>query len=298
MKNKRSFPGFRLRIQAVIPTWFGPVFAKTLTVSLLCIAALTLPRLAAAQGACNKITVGYSNYPPFSYQTDDGGVTGASIEVAQRAFRKMHIEVSTVQMPWARLLSEAERGTVDMITAAYRTDARRSWAVYADIPIGYERVVVIHDRTVQADVASLRDLRYRKGLLRRGDSHGPTVDRAIANKSINIETVPEIEAGLRMVSAGRADYLLSSDAVARNVLRERQYPELSYDRLDVNGEGLYALFSRRSPCSRLVEEFNRTLRQLNSEHLLPTVLVQYLQSVGSPLVVNTASNGPRHNLAN
>ncbi len=240
---------------------------------------------ARAQHACQHIKAGYSYYPPFSYQTPAGLEAGASIEVAKRAFEHMNVDVEMIQMPWARLLQETKDGNIDFITAAYRTDKRQPWASYSDIPIGYERIVAIHAGTFSEPNITLNDLRPKRGLIRRGDSHGQTVDTAIAKEQLTIFEVPEINDGLRMISADRADYFLTSDAVARNMLQQKTFPDLVFDRLEVDGEALYALFSRKSPCHHLLSRFNETLRNLYRQDLMPTVLVQYLRSVGSPLVL-------------
>ncbi|RCK51625.1 hypothetical protein TH25_07965 [Thalassospira profundimaris] len=252
---------------------------------LMCFVMLTGTALAREQEACHRISVGYSNYPPFSYQTADGRDAGASVEVAKRAFAKMNVMVELTQMPWVRLLQETRNGNIDFVTAAYRTKERQSWASYSDMPIGYERIVAIHAGIFHQDRLTLEDLRQKRGLIRRGDSHGQMVDTAIGKGQLDIFEVPEIDDGLHMLDAGRADYFLTSDAIARNMMQENTFPDLVFDRLDVDGEALYALFSRKSSCHALLTSFNDTIRTLYREDLMPTVLVQYLRSVGSPLVL-------------
>ncbi|AUG53544.1 substrate-binding periplasmic protein [Thalassospira marina] len=298
MKNARNDPEFRKIILAAFPTLPAKASLCLMAFLLMLLFQLPFARPASAQGTCDKVTVGYSYYPPFSYQSPDGGVHGASIEVAKRAFQKMDVNVELVQMPWARLLLETQNGGVDFITAAYRTRDRLSWATYSDIPIGYERIVAIHDKTIDIDNPSLEDLRRKRGLLRRGDSHGVEVDTAIAKNQLSITEVPEIEVGLRMITAGRADYLLTSDAVARDVLRNHDFPDLVFDRVNVAGEALYALFSKHSNCIVLADRFNETIRSLYQDDLMPTVLVQYLKSVGSPLIFGMAEDNGRNMLGN
>ncbi|WP_168173720.1 ABC transporter substrate-binding protein [Thalassospira sp. TSL5-1] len=252
---------------------------------LACCLLFLLSSPVRAQQTCQHIKAGYSYYPPFSYQTADGREAGASVEVTKRAFAYMNVDIELIQMPWARLLQEAKDGHVDLITAAYRTEERQSWASYSNIPIGYERIVAIHAQTFNKAHITLNDLRRKRGLIRRGDSHGQMVDTAIAKQQLDVFEVPEIDDGLRMVSAGRADYFLTSDAVARNMLKQSTFPELVFDRLEVDGEALYTLFSRKSVCHHLLARFNETVRALYRHDLMPNALVQYLRSVGSPIVL-------------
>ncbi|OSQ42735.1 ABC transporter substrate-binding protein [Thalassospira sp. MCCC 1A01428] len=308
MKNKRNHPEFLFQIQAAVlllprlcyalPVYRFIPITRTFLIIVACAGSLMWPATSYAQQVCRNINVGYSYYPPFSYQDANGLVKGASVEVAKRAFNQMKVDVTLVQMPWARLLREAQDGSIDFIAAAYRTPDRLAWATYSDAPIGYERIVVIHDSHPRFDEPTLNDLRRQKGLLRRGDSHGPEVDQAIAKNILTVDEIPEIEVGLRMLDAGRADYLLTSDAVARDMLRQHLYPDLSFSRVKVAGEALYALFSQQSPCVALAEQFNQTIRNLHRQDLMPTLLVQYLKSVGSPLVVELASQSPTQDLGN
>jgi ABC-type amino acid transport substrate-binding protein len=288
MKNKRNYPEFLLRIQtAVLILPRHPCVTIFATIAL-CAVMLMRPSLAAAQARCTTIAIGYSYYPPFSYQDGHNDAKGASIEVAKRAFKQMNINVTMEQMPWARLLLEVKSGLVDFIPAGYRTQERLTWATYSDIPIGYERIVIIHDSRLKPSELTLNDLRSQKGLLRRGDSHGPDIDNAIAKRILKVDVIPDIEVGLRMLSVQRADYLLTSDSVARYMLRQYDDPDLSFSQLNVAGEALYAMFSQQSNCVELVEQFNLTIRNLYRQDLMPTTLIQYLKSTRSPLVTEVA----------
>ena len=296
MKNKRNYPKFLLRIQTAVLLLPRHPYVTIFATVALCAVMLTLPFPAASQEKCTTIIVGYSYYPPFSYRDGHNDAKGASIEVAKRAFKQMNIDVTMEQMPWARLLSEAQSGSVDFIPAGYRTPERLTWATYSDIPIGYERIVIIHDSRIKPGELTLNDLRSQKGLLRRGDSHGPDIDNAIAKRILKVDVIPEIEVGLRMLSVQRADYLLTSDSVARYMLRQYDDPDLSFSQLNVTGEALYAMFSQQSNCVELVEQFNLTIRNLYRQDLMSTTLIQYLKSVGSPLVTELApkTNFPVH----
>ncbi len=97
------------------------------------IAVLFIATMAFAGPSMNKVlkkgelVIGTSgDYPPFNMKTKDGGFAGYDMDLGTIIASGMGVKVKFVQVPFDRLLTELDKGRVDMVISAMTITSKRN----------------------------------------------------------------------------------------------------------------------------------------------------------------------------
>jgi polar amino acid transport system substrate-binding protein len=185
----------------------SPQRKVTYTVQLLL--ALWLAGIGAPATA-QQLKLAAANTWPTAYEVD-GKPAGILIDLVTEAYRRAGYTVVFKLMPWSRCLDEARSGTVDGVFSSFKLPERESF-LYFSREVLMVQVISLFVRSNSplhdgADLGALKDL---KGGAISGTSYGKKFDDAVrSGVLVNVHSTNNIESNLKMLVAGRVDYVPS-----------------------------------------------------------------------------------------
>lgn len=233
-----------------------PLLRPAATVKWLARAALPLLLCsgwahAQTPGCPQLIASGNPEYPPFLWRDaqDETRLQGANAELMQWLGREIGIPIEVRYVgSWARVQEEARHGHVDLVAGAFFTAARLEYMDYFYPAFQAARSMVWTRTDQRFAYAGWRDLQGKRGLTVISNSFDDEFDR-FAKAKLAIHTVPTLEQALRMLKAGRSDYLLYDENPARAFATKLGITDLAAASTPVSNENLYLTLSHKSPCN-------------------------------------------------
>lgn len=215
----------------------------------------------------NRLTVLYMERPPY-YATHDGKPAGFLLEQALAAFHEAGLEVTTKVLPVKRILQIVRDGQEQVATVGWFKNAERTqWARFSTVLYRDQPLLALHKADAGqglGDEAALRSLLQDKELVLGvldGFSYGERVDAMIAEHAVNRFVLSGDQVQLiRMLGAGRIDYILVAPEEVSYLLGQARYREVEFGFTLLNdvpeGNRRYIMYSRAVPSSviRRVDE--------------------------------------------
>ncbi|WP_167730190.1 transporter substrate-binding domain-containing protein [Terasakiella sp. SH-1] len=159
--------------------------------------------------------VALANIPPYAFYDSNGSPQGILVDIAREAFGGQGHEVSFQFFPWPRAIQNVKVGRVDAITPFFRNAQREEYVYFLgkggvtmDLQFFKEQTKAFQVSNLD-EAAGLRIVKVSKASL------GP--DFAAWEKAglLKIDYVPNTQAGLKVLLAGRCDLLASVSAIAK-----------------------------------------------------------------------------------
>lgn len=206
---------------------------------------------AQAPGCAQLVASGNPEYPPFLWRDpqDDNRLLGANAELMQWLGREIGIPIEVRYVgSWARVQEEVRHGRVDVIAGAFLTAPRLEYMDYFYPAFQAARSMVWMRTDQSFSYKSWKDLKGRQGLTVINNSFGEEFDR-FAKTELSIHTVPTLDQALRMLKAGRADYLIYEENPALAFATKLGITGLSVANVPISNENLYVTLSHQSACN-------------------------------------------------
>jgi polar amino acid transport system substrate-binding protein len=245
-------------------------------------AVLTAPFHALAADPCT-LRVGWEPYAPYTFAGADGEASGADIDLIKAIGDEIGCSIVPVQLPWARILKEVERGALDLSTSTSRTPERDQWALFSEPYRETEIAIYVRRGEIpRFDLHDLADVPAQR--LRLGVIVDYYYGEALAEAASDPEFVawldgaPDYRTNIRKLVSGRIDGFLVEDVavieaeLARMGLRERveRYP------LRIPGERLRFMFSRKTVEPEMVAQVDATVAKMRADGRLQAITAKYL----------------------
>jgi polar amino acid transport system substrate-binding protein len=208
---------------------------------------------AAAQAPVCKslVATGNPEYSPYLWRdpVDETRLIGANADLMQLLSREIGIPIEVKYLgSWARVQEQAKSGKVDLIAGAFFTLPRLEYMDYFYPAFRATRTVIW---TLDKNTFAYRtwaDLKGRKGLTVINNSFGEAFDR-YAKASLQIDEVPQLEQAFRMLSVGRAQYIVYEEDPGLALAAKLNYTGMQTSTVAVSNEGLHLTLSHQSPCN-------------------------------------------------
>lgn len=263
-------------------------FRQAITL-LLSALSILLATSATADHHCPRLRIsGNAEYPPFLWvdPLHPDELVGANAELMALLSKEIGIPVQMVYSgPWGRTQAMTKAGLVDMLAGAFDTHERRGYMSYISTPIYMTRSVIwIRDDKPIAP-KSWDELANFSGITVINNSFGNNFDM-FAERMLRIQKVGSLEVALRMLQAGRADYLVYEDQPAQAYIQKLGLKRLSISPLPISQEALYLTVSLKSPCysPELITRVEAAMKKLSSQGVMGSLLAKYQQAWGLPAV--------------
>ncbi len=235
----------------------------------------------AAPPVCNTVRVnGTVDWHPIIVRFDNSTkVRGIAPEVAAEVFRRIAIPMNVEPLiPWKRLFRKMDKGELDVVLGVYWTAERDRKYGYSE-PITKDEIAVFVRKDNQFPLKELSDLIGHHGLRPLGGSYGETFDTFVKQNNLDIKEISSStpQGIMRMLAIGRADYVVLSryDGVAdvRAIGKIGEIVDLPWP---VASNDIHFLFSRKSPCIKLLERVNTVIRSLKEEGFIKKIETKFL----------------------
>ncbi len=232
------------------------------------------------QAACQKpFKLVVEDWAPYSFFAQDGKPSGMDIEMIQAIFRKAVCEVVLLRdIPRKRRHKMFEMGQLDLLYAASDTPERHAIAWYSK-PYRQEQISVFSLTTKQDNIKQLDDILQLPGALLApntgwyGEGYARLQARMLAaGRWYGYE---DYEQGVRMLVAGRGEYLMGDHEALLHTARQSYGLKLKQIGPVVNLNPVHLMFSKRSVSPADVMAINNAIAVLQADGTLKAIRVRY-----------------------
>ena len=260
-------------------------FRKRMLITGLVFAALSLtPASHADTDGCSRVNLNGSSvwYPVSMRQKADGGLSGVFPDLAKDVFSTLNVPLITgPDLPWKRLLTLLEHGQIDVLAGAYLTDERQV-KFGVSHPVMKEDVGVFIRSSLDFRPTSLEDLAGLRGVAPFGSSFGEELESYAATAlSIDRQPFDDVKTYMYLLVEEKADYLIIARQEGEMMIREAGVEgkvEVLPWPAAVNT--LHFLFSRATPCIKLLKTFDEELQRRRESGQLNGLIADYSLPVG------------------
>ncbi|WP_043309199.1 transporter substrate-binding domain-containing protein [Pseudomonas sp. ML96] len=219
---------------------------------------------AGAQAAEPTVSVGYYEFPPYSWTDEDGKPRGSILTLTERLLRHAGYRGEYRSLPNARLYAALRDGSVQLWPGAGGKEELAGHTFEARQSIGEFALALYHLQDTPAP--SIPDsLRERGVIVISGYSYWKSINDLLADPAMNISThrTSTHASALAMLLRKRGDYLLDYQAPVEQVRRELGLSPLPYTVLQRLQLRLVA--SRHATGSqRLLDDLDQAYQQLQA----------------------------------
>ncbi|MFC4158544.1 substrate-binding periplasmic protein [Chitinimonas lacunae] len=232
---------------------------RALSRSILCLLAATLALVQAAE-----IRLANGEWAP--YLAEKAPHNGFASHVVTAAFDKVGVKVRYEFYPWARALSMVQNGEIAGSVVWSRSPEREPFALFSE-PVITDEEVLFHLKEKPLSWNDVSDLRGKSIATPLGSKLGMW-EAPIKSGIIRNQSVPNVEAAMKMLLAGRIDFLPMIRTVGYQTLRGKQFSDAERARIGhaskVADKIDYRLMLSRKVAGneQMLERFNEGLRQL------------------------------------
>ena len=217
----------------------------------------------AGAAPCDKVVVTADpEYPPLHWY-DGSALHGASVRVVTRVLDDIGVPYELRYVgPFARVMSLAQAGQVDVVTTLKITPERQAFLTFTTQPAFVNPVAVFVARDKPIAFEHWTDLQGHLGGVVRGNRFGEPFDEFM-HRHLRIEEVDTLAANFRKLELGRLDYVVTgyyAGMASLGALRldDRIVPLKRF----VNESANHVAFVSASPCMQYFDAFNRRLGEL------------------------------------
>lgn len=225
--------------------------------------------------AC-QLTIASMNLEPIYWKTNKQ-ITGINPDFYRHIGKKINCEITFKIMPWNRVLRDFEAGNVDIITAFYKKD-REQFARYSSAPIDHVKFYLfahpnssfypsISDFFAQNQTLLYPENWYLGGLKSQLLSH-PN----------NTHTVTNINKGIELLIANRADAFLSSKLSIDYSTHQKNVRQLISIKSPVLAAiPIYTLFSKKNIDDKMYHKINEAINHSLQNNVMENIVKHYTQ---------------------
>lgn len=230
----------------------------------------------------HKIIVGLSTeYAPFEYSQDEK-IIGFDVDLANKIVAELKRPIEIKNIPFERLISELEKGSIDMIVSAITpTSERKKIIDFSNIYYRNNMAIIFKKSN---NIMDLEDLKGKVVAARIGTTMEEYIKEQALDLQLNLFSLSDNNQLLDNVKSGHV-YALITDQMNAIALVQKN-PELSYIELsNYNPERLgYAVAVKKG--SELVDKVNNILADLSSSGQIKELEAKWIDS----LIIKASEN--------
>lgn len=204
------------------------------------------------------VASGHPNWWPIMGQT---GMTesGIGIDVAKIFCDGLGFNFNPIYAgSWSEVQEKLKTGELDLVVAMYKTEEREK---YYDFSIAYTRdpitPFVAKGKTFSPQKENLVG---KRGVVTKGDSYGPELDKYIVDAKLDITIVDTAEEGFALIKEEKADYLLYSTYAGEAILTKENISGIEKSGT-ISEQPFYMAVSKKSPLAKHMNQINASLKR-------------------------------------
>lgn len=220
---------------------------------------------------------GVTVYEPMNYFDADGNLTGFDTEFAQAVAKELGVDVKFQIISWPNKYMELESGAIDLIwngfTYGLESDGI-SRTEYVDFTYSYLKnqqcVVTKADRLDELNSEAAFN---GKKAVAEGGSSGEGVAIDLAGSEDNVTKFTSQASALMELSAGNADFAVIDYQMARAMVGQGDYANLSINEAVTLDPEVYAVGCRKG--SDLTAKINEAMKKVEEDGTLAVLAEKY-----------------------
>lgn len=224
------------------------------------------------------VTVGFANEAPYGYQTEDGELKGASVDVSQAIFKELGVEDVKGQIAdFGQLIPGLNAGKFDVVTAGMAiTPDRCENAAFAEPDMMYGEGLIVQKDNPK-DLHSYKDIAETGAtvsIMSGATEIGYVKDAGV--KDDQVKNAADIPATFSAVASGRADATTGTEMTVKRALETSENDKLEFvedfEQPDVEGTPSYGAAAFHKDNDALREAYNETLAKLKADGTIKEIL--------------------------
>ena len=221
---------------------------------------------------------GDPNYPPFNW-AQDGKILGVGPEVITLIMQEIGIRVDVIyDGNWARCQRDIKEGHMDIFTAGYKTQQRKTYAVYTNVALKDDPQVVLVKKGREFEYNQWRDLIGKVGGHILGSSLGNDFDKFI-KENIKMHYVSSRLQVFKMLEKERVDFEVVGLWPALIQMQRLGYHEkLTPLKKPVSSENMYMAISKKSPFLKYMTFINTRLKEMHENGTIDKIIKKHIDS--------------------
>lgn len=224
-------------------------------------------------------TIVYSTnpqYPPYDWGVAGDHFEGASIDLLAMV-APPGVKLQPALYPWKRSMSMAASGEIDLLVSLRKTPERSEYLAFTSQPAFANPIVVFVRQDRSFPYRAWKDLKGRRGGVSLGDTFGAGFDE-YWRSALSVEEAPSMVENFRKLDEGRIDYFVTSSYLgqaylATQRLKNRVVPLGPA----ISKQEIHFAFSKKSPCLKYLDHFNKRLGELNRKGIPEKLLKKNLE---------------------
>ncbi|OKH87631.1 hypothetical protein LF95_12785 [Thalassospira sp. TSL5-1] len=210
-----------------------------------------VPARAHADECSTLLVSGNPDYPPYLWPdpANPAELIGANAEFIKMVGREIGVKMQVRhEGPWGRVQEEVRRGNIDMIAGAFFTPAREHYMDYLRPAFQGTQTRIWTLDTFPRKIHNWQGLLGLDGVTVIHNSFGPAFDN-FADQNLELQEIPSLSQSLRLLTLGRADYLIYEDFPVTAFLARNNITGIMAHPVEISAEDLFITLSRNSPCN-------------------------------------------------
>jgi polar amino acid transport system substrate-binding protein len=220
-------------------------------------------------------------WPPYVYSTPKGGTTGLDWDLAHAILKQAGCKLKLLpELPTARRQRLFEQGQLDLMLAASSTPERRRQARFSAV-YRYETVGLFTRSSLHAQYQHISSLdmlaRDKLALLApKVGWYGPAYARVQPALSAagKLSTFISFQQGLRMLEAGRADFIMGDSGALRHEARALGLAIAPLP-LVVLRAPVHLMLNKHTTTEAELERINAAIARLERQGVLAAIRARY-----------------------
>lgn len=233
-----------------------------------------------AVSAQTAMRLGTDDWKPYEF-SQDGQLTGYSVEVVQQVFRQMEIEIVSLDIfPWARAEWMVLNGELDALFSVTKSQKREEACFFPSEALAQSdwSLFIRKSDVGQLKFDTLEDLKGKQVGVVRDHAYTPEFLEFLKREK-NYEEVAADAQNFQKLAAHRVDYVASEYAVGMSLLNELRLTDkiVALAESPLKRAELFIMFSKKTVSAEIVAQFSETLRQFKTTPAFQEIAAKYLR---------------------
>lgn len=161
------------------------------------------------------------DFVPFVFRGEDGKVTGFDMEVIHAIADNQGFSINVITLPQDTLIDNVMTGKYDIVASSLSITEERKEKVAFSNPYFESRQTMLLSDTVP-EVSSFKDLTKYKIGVKAGTTSDKLLKEVFADSKSNIKYVDTLFIGVRSVTSGKLDGVISDSGVVQHYKRQNK----------------------------------------------------------------------------
>ncbi len=157
---------------------------------------------------------------------EDGKLIGVQPDIVREVAKRAGIKIKLKRLPWKRIISYVKEGLLDGSALGYKTEDRKQFGIYTDIPTNYNYFCYFVKKGKEFPFEKLEDLYNKRIAKQMGFHFDPSFDQVVKRGKITLNEVNSQESLFIMLKKGRVDAIAAVGVTAKYFIKKSGFSDI------------------------------------------------------------------------